>query len=85
MCENTFWTRNVSQLWCDWNLIPSQDEGIYSQLNTLTRLAIVIALVVLVVRKSPQEAAIFLLAGVGSMALLSLIVNVDQIPPPQKV
>lgn len=75
MCENVFWTRRLSQLWCDWTLIPSQDEGLYVQLNTLTRLAIVVGLTVWVVRQSPEEGLMTLLIGVGAMALLAMVLE----------
>jgi len=78
MCQNIFWTRDIKQLWCDWTLIPSQDEGIYVQLNTLTRLAVVVAIIVFAIRPRPEEGLMVLLIGVGAMALLALVLE----PPP---
>lgn len=78
MCDNQFWTRDISQLWCDWTLIPSQDEGLYVQLNTMTRLAIVLAVTVFIVRSRVEEGLLVLSVGVGGMALLAILLE----PPP---
>ena len=77
-CSNIFWTRDFRQLWCDWTLVPSQDEGIYVQLNTLSRLIILAAAVVFVVRRRVDETVILLFLGLGTMALLALTM-----PPPE--
>ena len=75
MCDNQFWTRDISQLWCDWTLIPSQDEGLYVQLNTMTRLAIVLAVTVFIVRSRVEEGLLVLSVGVGGMALLAILLE----------
>lgn len=77
-CSNIFWTRDIPQLWCDWTLVPSQDEGLYIQLNTLSRLVICVSLVVYLVRRRVDESVVILFLGLGTMALLALTMPVPE-------
>ncbi len=62
-CKNVFWVENISDLFCDFRLVPLKNMNLESQMNALTRLVFFI-FVLLLLFLDIKNSLIFLVIGI---------------------
>lgn len=70
-CHNKIWIENISELFCNSNLIPLEGMSLEGQLNSITRLVFVTYLIILLLRV--KNSTIFLLLSLLLIIILYYI------------
>ena len=70
-CHNKIWIENISELFCNSNLIPLEGMSLEGQLNSITRLVFIIYLIILLLRV--KNSTIFLLLSLLLIIILYYI------------
>lgn len=80
-CNSTkqFWVGDITQLFCDFNIFP-QSDNLVDNMNTLTRLLIVISLIVLYL--NVKVAMLILLVGLGLITVFYY--NLEKVEAPHE-
>lgn len=70
-CHNKIWVENISELFCNTNLIPLEGMSLEGQLNSITRLVFVVYLIILLLRV--KNSTMFLLLSLLLIIILYYI------------
>ena len=76
-CKNIFWTENLTDLFCDFRLIPFKNMDLESQMNALTRLVLFIFIILLLL-SDIKNSIIFLIITLTIIIIFYYIKRKDK-------
>jgi hypothetical protein len=83
-CKNTFWIENMTDLFCDFRLIPFKNMDLESQMNALTRLVFFI-FVILLLFTDVKNSLIFLIITLTIIIIFYYIKKKDKMDKYQEM
>ena len=72
-CKKKFWIENTSELFCNFQIIPTPSMSLEEQMNAFTRFIIIIFLLMLIFMSKPQISFIFLFLSLLFIIILYYI------------